>query len=601
MCGINGYIKRGGNITSIEDMNKALIHRGPDYAGTYEDETIALGHTLLSIRETPDLSHQPYTKENSPWVLLFNGQLYNTAALKKEIGKEFSGVDLDTSLLFGIIEKYGWDFIYYIQGMFAIALYNKVEGVIRIYRDPSGQKNLYYYQKNDAFIFSSEIKSILSHTIDKEMDEEAVMVSVHIGYIPGNKTIFKHIKKLDPSEYVHYSLTKNELRNEYYKSEAKEYYPENFEKAFEILVEEHLQSKEKVALNLSGGLDSSLILHEMSGQRKEIHTYTTFFDIENGGEKFNRDALLARKLAHDYKTDHHEIVVSKKSFLQNLTESFSIIEEPNFNISLPVYLQTAKIEGMQGDKNRVILSGDGGDEIFGGYPHYQESLRMEKQIKLLSPFIFNRIKNYRNNTDFNFANIDERWFFFRDFYFRAMLQDSSKDVLTYLKKSIAPLVDMYGNKKDAVYQTMLRDRFLWMPGENFIRSDKLYMSQSVEMRSPLSYHPFRLFCDKKLRTTDYVDKSGNKLFLRNLYSGKLPDYITKRPDKTGWSSPVSLWYDKEYKKVFLEILQSVKNNHSLIDWQKVIKRVEENETWPGKYIHLYLSLAILSKKFNVEI
>lgn len=595
MCGLNGFNRQDEAL--LRRMNESISYRGPDFSGVYFDEQISMGHLLLSIREKKELSQQPYM-DNPEWILLFNGQIFNTNELKKNldsIDKERS--DLDTHILYQSILQHKWEFISKIQGMFAIALYNSKEKVVRLYRDPSGQKHIYYYYKDGEFIFSSEIKSILQHNnVDKSVDEEAVLVATSLGYIPGEKTIFKFIHKVAPSQEITFNLNKKGIENSFYKSGSPKYFQGDFSEAIEQLVNEHLQSKEKVALNLSGGLDSSILLHEMSRVGHDIDTYSTIFDGAN--PKYNTDAQLAQKLARDYKTRHHEILVTKDSYLNRLLKAYALIEEPNFNISLPAYLQTAETEGIHGDKNRVILSGNGGDEIFGGYPHYWQSARMENQIRILTPLGFNLIKNYRNKTNFNYHDINERWLSYRLFNYRNKSKD--KFVISYIKESMYMLETLYGLKDGDVYATMLRDRFLWMPGENFVQADKLYMSQSIELRSPFSYHPFRLYADSKLKKEDYINENSNKLFLRNLYRNKLPAYITERTDKTGWRSPLVDWYDDSFKNKFLEIIGD-KSDTRLIKWSEIRRIIGEGDKWPGKHIHLYLSLAILSNMYNIEL
>ena len=596
MCGINGYI--GKNEGIMMAMNKALHHRGPDFAGDFFDEDISLGHTLLSIREVSNLSIQPYSKENSDWILIFNGQIYNTKSIKKELDDSYDNIELDTALIYGLILKYGWNFIDYIHGMFAIALYNKKDKVVKLYRDQSGQKPLYYYVKDNNFIFSSELKSILLNNINKDIDEDGLIIATGLGYIPGTKTIFKHIKKLSPGNIISYSIKDRSLKSEYISKKPNNYFSDDWSVAFEELVQEHLQSKQEVAINLSGGLDSSLLLHEMAKNQNTIHSYTTKF--ENSHEKFNRDAVLAKQLANDYNTTHHEINVTKRSYLNHLIRALEIVEEPDFNISLPVYLETAEVEGMYGDKKRVIISGSGGDEIFGGYSHYFESLRMSNFEKILTPWGFSLLKNWRNKTSRNFHDMDDRWLFFRTFTFRP-IKTVDEVLLPYIKNEMQNLSSLYKSDPNDVHKTMLRDRLIWMPGESFLQADKLYMSQSVEVRSPLSYHPFREYCDSKLKMNQYVSRSSNKLFLRELYRGKLPDYIINRTDKTGWRSPIVDWYDNDFKNLFLEILTPMKNNQSIINWNDVIKRVENTHKWPGKQIHLYLSLAVLSQKYKITL
>lgn len=596
MCGINGFI--GTNPTKITKMNKSLFHRGPDFAGTFIDDHVSLGHTLLSIREVADSSKQPYTKENSPWILLFNGQIYNTEQLKKDLPNSYTSVSLDTAILFATIEKYGWDFITKIHGMFTIALYNKNEQTIKLYRDPSGQKHLYYYQCNGQFIFSSEIKGILAFgDIDKTIDEEAISLSLNFGYLFGNKTIFSRIKKLEVSSCLSYDIKNKKISYDFFNSRAPHYYDTNPEKAFTQLINEHLLSKQEVAINLSGGLDSSILFHLMSDVGHEITSYTTRFDIQEGN--FNHDADLATRLAKDYGATHKEILVTRDTYLENFIESYKVVEEPNYNISLPIYFITAKQEGRNGDHKRVILSGDGGDELFSGYPYYKKVDSMYSQMKLLTPPLYTILKNYRNHTHYNFKNSGDQWAFFKQFSKPPTTKNFNH--LPFIAKTLEPLREMYANReKHGGYDAMLADRFLWQAGENFVRSDKQYMHESIEIRSPLSYHPFRLHFDTILSNDDYQTEAENKIFLRRLFTDKLPDYIIHRTEKTGWRAPIERWYDKRFKNLFLDIISN-RRGGGIVDWPRIKKQLEESDTWPGKTFHLYLSLAILADNYNIDL
>lgn len=596
MCGINGFT--GADDGRLSKMNGLLGHRGPDYAGNFNDGRLAMGHVLLSIRDAADVSRQPYRREGSPWTLGFNGQLYNTRALKTFLGKGYEDVDLDTALLYAIIEREGWKFVERIQGMFAISLYNADEGVVRLYRDPSGQKLLYWYAKDGRFIWSSELKGILAHDIDRAPDEEAVAVAAALGYIPGDKTLFRHVRKLNLSQCVTYDLAKKVVSSAYFRASKEDAFPEDADAAFKMLIEEHLQSKQPVAINLSGGLDSSLLVHEMSRLGHPIRTYTTFFEGATDG--YNADALLARRLAKDYGTKHEEVRVTKDSYLSNFAEAYLAVEEPNYNISLPAYLQIAKREGASGDRNRVILSGDGGDELFAGYPHHKESRRFDRMRLLLTPWLFDALKNRHNRHRYDLGRDEDRWLFFRAFDKRHLRRDAG-GLSGYLAATMKPYVEAYGTKRDSAYRMMLHDRVIWMGGENFIRSDKLFMSQSLELRSPLSYHPFRMHWDARLKPEDYVGGAANKPFLRKHYLGKLPDYIVKRPDKTGWRSPIAEWYDARFRELFLDALTSVGGGDGLVDWKAAKASVEGKTTWPGKQAHLYVSLALLSKNYGLKI
>ncbi len=595
MCGLNGFNWRDEQ--ALEQMNSATKSRGPDLSGRFCSDDMSLGHLLLAIRDDAATSRQPFI-DNPEWVLIYNGQIYNTQTLIKKLSNlDPHKTDLDTYLIYKAIEQFGWNFITHIEGMFAIALYNTKLKELRLYRDPAGQKQLYYYSKGNQFIFSSEIKGIFEHEIDKSIDEVGLATSTRIGYIPGHHTLFTHIKKLNPGEELIFK--NNVISRSFYGKPQEPYYFHNLSQAFSQLVSEHLQSKQKIALNLSGGLDSSILLHEMSQGDQGIHTYSTFFEGLSSESSYNRDAQLANQLSRDYATDHHQIAITKDSFLANFIEAYEIIEEPNFNVSLPVYLETAKAEGIQGDKNRVVLSGDGGDEIFGGYNHYKEAQRLHNLMKTLTPPLFNILKNWRNHTHLDYSDPSSFWL-----WKRGLSQDGARngriEAEQYIKHTGDILSSLnHASKKDFVYDIMLRDRFLWMPGENFIRSDKLYMSQSLEMRSPFAFEPFRNYIDSILTTQDYVDTSSNKIRIRKLYKGKLPDYIIERQDKTGWRSPLEEWYDRDMKKLFLDILAPMKDGR--ITWSAIRDHVTKNDRWPGKHVHLYLSLAILAQKYKIDL
>jgi len=588
MCGINGQAK--GPVNGVEMMNAALSHRGPDFAGVYTDKTVALGHRLLAIRDAASGSRQPFTKPGSPWVLIYNGQIYNTKKMCREHG--IPPRDLDTAVMFDLIEKVGWDFVRHIQGMFAIALYNEKEKTLRLYRDGSGQKPVYYSFQNGSLIFASEIKALIANGVKAETSPEGLLVAASLGYIPGTLTLLKGIRKLDAGEMLTYRNGIIEMA--YFESDVAGHFDGDPKKVMEELVTEHLASKQKVALNLSGGMDSSVLLHEMKTAGHELITYTTSF--ADAGESFNDDAEIARKLAKHYGTTHTEIEITKDIYLDNFIDGYAAIEEPNYNISIPTYLEVAKREGVNGDGNRVILSGDGGDEVFGGYPYYGKALEYDALVRRIGNIPFSLAKWGRSGKYFDYGNPVGMWLSFKDFDFTAVRKDR-KFLQEYLSGIASrrkfPLAD-------PVRSNMILDRAFWMPGENFIRSDKLYMNETLEMRSPLAYEPFRAYFDQRLQTEDYVADGGNKRFLRNLYRGVLPEYVTEKK-KTGWRSPVRLWYqsDPRFKELFLSILSDAPSG-GLVDWQKVAHAIQENEQW-SKYHFLYLSLAILSKRYGITL
>lgn len=582
MCGIAGYI--GADPSRIAHMTDALQHRGPDFGTCIALPPFYLGHRLLSIRGTPAASVQPVMRVGSPWILAFNGQIYNTDSIASRYG--ITKNELDTTMLFDLIERTGWDFVTALQGMFAIALYNSQEREVRLYRDETGQKPLYYRSNGSNFAFASEVKALTEQ--GDTADLTGLTLALALGYIPGTHTLSQQIRKVAPGTYV--KVTADGALSEHtFVSDSRDTFT-SAQDALTETIRAHLQSKEQIALNLSGGLDSSILLHEMCAAGATPKTYTTSF--ENAAESFNDDAILARKLAEHYGTTHTEINITKSTYLQHLIKAYEILEEPNYNISLPAYLITAEREGIHGDKNRVLFTGNGGDEVFGGYPYYAESLRYSRLIDRISPFVFNRYKRFRTGADWRYNDPVERWLAFKWFAFAAA--DVRKDIVLDTMRSIVRGVVF----DDPIRDMMQIDRRVWLPAENFLQTDKLYMSQSIEVRAPFSYMPLRRFLDSHLSTADYISGGGNKRFLRSMYAGVLPDYIVNRAAKTGWRAPVRPWYDATYKESFISILEGAPQG-GLINWQKVIESVANATTWPGKYAFIYLSLATLSKKYGL--
>lgn len=588
MCGVNGYI--GDDPATLVAMNAAIAHRGPDYSGHYQHGRVHLGHLLLSIRESAELSRQPFQKKGSPWVLVFNGQIYNTRSLAQVHHIPFS--DLDTTMLYDLIEKKGWDFVRHVHGMFAIALYNEKERMLCLYRDSGGQKPL-YFTTTLPFAFSSELSPLVKIIASRTIDREGLMLAGALGYIPGTKTLFTSIEKVDAGEAVtvHDDGT---IARSYFSPVFDEPLKGSTKEVLEHTVTEHLQSKQKVALNLSGGLDSSLLLHEMKNAGHSLNTYTTAF--ENAGESFNDDAAIARLLAKDYGTRHTEILISKDVYLDNFIRSYERLEEPNYNISLPTYLEVARREGASGDGNRVILTGNGGDEVFGGYRYYAESVRYQFLINRISSPLFNIGKWIRTGSYFDYASPVERWLAFKMFELDGMHIDKQR-VSQYLKDIASARSLAFG---DPVRDMMLLDRALWLAGESFMQADKLFMTHSLEVRAPLAYEPLRHYFDQHLTAKEYLSEGSNKAHLRHTYKNLLPDYVIERKQKTGWRSPVRPWYreDPRFKSLFVSLLDGAKRG-GVVKWDELRKEVLSRDTWPGKYMFLYLSLAILSKKYDV--
>ena len=588
MCGIYG-----ANYTAPEVMHRAAEHlrpRGPDGSGVYSDGVVTLGHTLLALRDAAGRSHQPYTRPGQPWVLLYNGQIYNTKQLWHALRMAGPCPDLDTAVVYRAIETYGWAFAAHLHGMFAIALYHTRARIVRLYRDVTGQKILYYYHHRGRFIFSSDIGGILVHDhLDRTPDAEAIALATQLGYLPGDKTLFAHIHKVQPAEVITFDCRHRRLSRQGLLSQVPTAYYDD-ETVFTQLVAEHVPGHHPVGINLSGGLDSSLVFHELRHLGYPVQAYTTQF--EGVSEGYNEDARLATRLADEYGAALCPVVVSKASYQARFVESYRRVEEPSYNISLPIYLQTAEHEGSQGDGYRVILSGDGGDELFAGYPYYYAYATMPATAPRVSP---------HNGLVYHVHDPIERWLFFNQSAPVTYVRPQAFALPAYIQSIATSYLQRYRLRGHAFHQVMVLDRVLWLASENFIRTDKIFMSQSIELRAPLAYHPFRVHFDTRLLPPQYHTAAQNKCYLRARYADKLPPYITARARKSGWKAPIAEWYDADMQAFFLSLLPPDAAAPGLVDWPALKRDIARTPEWPGKYIHLYLSLAILADYYRLAI
>ena len=607
MCGINGSTVWHEKITQA---NQILKHRGPDFSGIYQDKNISIGHTLLSIRGSIEDSKQPIFDNEYPWVLAFNGQIYNTDHISKVLnnsGIKSSVMDVDSYLVFKLICQFGWKFTEYIQGMFSIALYNKQEEIIKIYRDHSGQKNLYYIYDKKSFSFSSEIKSLkLLSSSSFSLNKTAVQSASMFGYFFGQETFVNNIHKLLPGECIEYDVKKKTIFKSLspinYSGYSTNLSPRH---VIKDVIGKHMLGRHSPAINLSGGIDSSIIYHEMCNQGYKPISYTTYFHSKGRvAKEFNDDSFLAKKMAIERNGDHREIEISSNDYLDNFVKAYEVVEEPNYNMSLPIYFYLSNIQGSSGDRKRIVLSGDGGDEVFGGYHHYLKSKTYNRLTRLGLNKFLQFYKQRNNNFKLDFSQDFDRWFSNRGWNpsFIKISLDEKNQYIQEANKSFLSYKHLFKDKKTPVWGSMLVDRFFWLANENFIRSDKIFMKNSIEMRCPFGYLPLWEYFDSMIPNQQYINKYKNKLFVRKIYENILPPYILNKARKTGWRAPItSDWYDAKTKELFIDIIDSYTNmDSSIVNWKALRNHIAKSNTHPGKQIHFYLSLAINSHALGIE-
>lgn len=552
MCGIHGFT--GNDKRRLYRMIGSAAQRGPDGVGLFEAPRISLGQNLLAIMDVPNQSRQPWRLEGSGAVLCFNGQIYNHRALAEEFQGQVR-THCDTEVLALGLEAHGEVFLEKLDGMYAVAFYDPGRQELLIARDPAGMKPLYYSEANGAVAFSSELRALLSGLDDVRLDHLAATIYFQLGYVPGPKTLVDGISRLTPGEWRRYRIADGVLVASGYTGrrmpDAREYKPGEFRGALRDSVASCAMGLRPLGLYLSGGLDSSMILHEAVEMGVSLTTFSTRF-VGDGLEAFNEDADLARQLAAHYGVSHVEVPVREQDFVSAFQAVVDVIEEPRYNRSSPAYLVTARALAEHGII--VTMAGDGGDEMLAGYPKYLsfETLRERGAFELMT---FNRreelLTQLRNTgywrwpcgPEIDLTNPVHRWYYISKFRLEERglsrgLRDPSptEEVLAYLESWLGSA----GGGDDLLNDLLAKEQVTWLPEDALIRNDKIGMSFGMEGRYPFVTRAFREMA-MALPSSIKIVNGRLKRTARWTYEKRLPAFIVDRRKKSGWAAPVLEW------------------------------------------------------------
>ena len=554
MCAIHGIFWPSKE--SMSKMIEQANHRGPDGNGQWNDEHITLGHNLLSIVDDVKASTQPWI--HNDYVLVYNGEIYNYKELQSSINHQFK-TNTDTEVLVAGIEQYGKSFIHKLDGMYAFACYNKKTKKLIIARDSNGAKPFYYCNFNNRFVFSSEIKSILSLGFPRKVSKEGFKHYYHSGLVAGYLTMFDGIKKLVPGEIIEIDLATNTKQSTNVNNDRIIPFDGNVKDIPDLLreklkkaVEMTLMGRREIGLFLSGGLDSSSIFYELVNSSKtKPNTFSTKFVEPHEHSNYNEDANLAKMLSEKFNSNHREVIIGEQEWIDNLEKCVLALEEPRQGKSFPAYYATNKLLADNG--MTVTLSGDGGDELLAGYKHHQIPIVRTDDRTFRKKFEMLRSGHKGlKNKDLN-INVNEQWDYLMSWLPKGNLTGDSLNDFLYIE-----------------CLQVLSEDFL-------IRNDKLGMAFSMEARFPMMCNVFRDF----IRSIPGIEKVSNdflrvnhslhnKHLLRKAYSGKLPDNIIKKV-KSGWRSPTDDWtvgtkaHPAKDKSPMKDYFRSLLNNKEIMD------------------------------------
>jgi asparagine synthase (glutamine-hydrolysing) len=551
MCGINGFnfSAYGGSAEGrkelIKRMNNKISHRGPDDEGFYIDENISLGHRRLSIIDLSERGKQPLFNEDKTLCIIFNGEIYNFLelrdVLKNKGHKFFSGTDGEVIL--HLYEDHKEDCLSFLNGIFAFAIWDIKKEELFLARDRIGVKPLYYYYDGKNFIFSSEIKAILEHDIKREIDLEALNHYFRLLYVPAPLTMLKNIFKLPQAHYLKFKNGKAEIKRywdieEFSDLKSREEIIGKIQNLMKKSVKGQLISDRPVGIFLSGGIDSTSILGIAKElKRDKIKTFSVGFDIDDPNNKFNADFKLARLTSKFYDTEHHELVIGAKDILSNLEKVIYHLDEP---VAEPTQIATFLLSQLAKKEVAVVLGGDGGDELFGGYKRYYYSHILNKYfITKLFTFLKSKIhtrfmfqKEYEVskilNKSVNYTGITDR--FFKENYFK--------------KYKVNDFEKLF----------MLLDLKTWLTDESLMRTDKMTMAHGLEQRVPILDHHLVELSAKIPTKYKILNREHGKAIFIEAMKDYLPKHILESDYKKVWLTPMSQWLRTDLNKFATEIL-----------------------------------------------
>lgn len=581
MCGINGFNFRDQAL--IEAMVKKTHHRGPDDSGIFIDDNLSLGHNRLSIIDLSQAGHQPMISPDNNLVIIFNGEIYNFLEIKKELehkGYIFKS-KTDTEVILLGFKAWGTKIFEKLNGIFALAIWDKKNEILYLARDPYGVKPLYYFWKDNKFIFSSEIKSILEYPVNRELSIDALNIYFRFLYIPAPLTAFKNIYKLPAGKFLVLKNNHIEIK-EYYNLELGRQYTDyqearsDLRDVFDQAVKSQLISDRPLGLFLSGGFDSTAILGSMQKHSSQpVKTFTVGFQTDIDYDKYNADAVLAKKTSAYYQTDHHQIDISAQDVIDNFAQvAYQMDDLASNHIHVANYL-LAKFAKQKVD---VVLGGDGGDELFAGYERYYLNHLVDQWQKmpavLRDNFFTNKLAKIISRENLlkkiNISDPQKRFF--------GYMAQKETQVASVLKTDINhfdSVYDYFGSYFTHGihgYTTLSQkiDLETWLVDESLLRSDKLSMAWALEQRVPiLDKNMVELALKIPTKWKINNRQQGKKIYIEALRD-YFPDYLMEEK-KRGWFSPAAKWLRGDLQDFAQELFSPNYNSAttSYLDFEKI--------------------------------
>ncbi|PLX25331.1 asparagine synthase (glutamine-hydrolyzing) [Candidatus Parcubacteria bacterium] len=608
MCGIIGQYDRQIDTDAFVFKRDLLKHRGPDSSGLFvsDDKKLALGHRRLSIIDLSDRARQPM--KIGDYVIVYNGEVYNFNELRRGLAAEYLSSS-DTEVILRAYIKYGTDAFKMFDGMFAVCIFDQKKKQLILARDRYGIKPLYYSILDDGFFFASELKCF----DNKKLNKKSLEKFSHQYYVYGEETILEDVYKLPAGNFASYDLNTKKL-------ELKEYWQPQFSKKYsgdinQVKKELHdtlsdsikqsLISDVPLGVFLSSGIDSSLIAALTKEITDKVDTFTVGFEFSSFDE--SKDA---GKIANILGTNHHKIILNKQEVLQKIPDIMDSFDQPFGDSSaVPTYF----LNKFAKEKVTVCLSGDGADELFGGYPLYYlpwaNNIYRHLPLKSLIEKAVFALPSSAGKMSFDymlkrFVYAAKYPFTKAHFYYRIMHNKGLlKDEFTGLvKDDFATYFDKVKDE-EVVNQLLYVDQKTIMEGAYLEKVDRMSMKNSLEVRVPFLNNSVIDFANN-LDTSLKVKKNHTKLILKKLLEDYLPkELVYKR--KQGFSFPIADWLRHELKDFMLENLSSEKIERcKFLNKNKVEEMIKDHLSEKKDYnreLWALISLVRYINKNNIKV
>jgi len=622
MCGIAGFtrLNRAVDRGVARRITEALYHRGPDQQGVFEGSEATLCAVRLKII---DLSggDQPFLSDDGDTAVAFNGEIYNHLEIRaelEELGHRFHS-HCDTETLLRAFLEWDTECFSRMRGMFAVALWTESRKRLVLVRDRMGIKPLYYYRRGDDICFGSELKAILEHPdVPRQLDLEALDSYLSVNYVPGPGTLIEGVRKLPPGHLLEWRHGQLWIAP-WWKIPANEKRPWSLEGAKEELdwllrdsIREHLVSDVPLGVWASGGIDSSTILHYAA---TESAARLKTFSVSFSGRSFDESPYF-REIARIYGTDHHEFDLNPDIELQSAIADFAYYsDEPSADAgALPVWY----LARMSRRHVTVALSGEGADELFGGYVTYQAD-RLTRPFRLM-PGALRRLMlkgverclpvsdekigleyKLKRWIEGSWLDPDEAHFFWNGAFSteqRRQIQPGGNG------NGLRRLVERLGlERRGVIDRYLLVDQAYYLPDDILYKTDRMSMAHSLEVRPPFLDHRIVEFA-ASLPQNMKIRGLTQKFILKELMRGRLPETVLKRK-KTGFDIPAHDWFRGVLRPLLMDTLtpEAIAST-GIFDAraiQSLIRDHMERRVNAGFHLWGLLTLFLWMKRWKVEV